>query len=274
MIKKLLLFSAAFLFSEFISAQAFCNPNGNVIIYSNYDGGPLTINCDQNIPNMKIGIVSYEFAQITITGPYAGNVTEVRWAGYNGSNNHCSLPGPYNTTITGVPNNVDTIIVMPPAAYYNANGYNIIICNYSCDNTTNQGGCNTPDQIVDYFLSAFGGTLYYHHTQYSCWTSTMNVSAGGNCCIVPSTLGITEKEISSISISPNPSADGKFVLSGLTGITSVMITNVAGQKVQELSLENGFSHELDLSALDDGIYFVTMKTESGNTITDKIILQR
>ncbi|HET6992835.1 MAG TPA: hypothetical protein VFJ43_15985, partial [Bacteroidia bacterium] len=126
--------------SVFAQVSTFCNPSGNIIIYSNYDGGPITINIDQNIPNLKIGIVSYEFARITITGTYAGNVTEVRWAGYNGANNHCSLSAPLYTTISGVPNNVDTIITIPAANYSNPNGYGFIICNYSCDDTTNQGG--------------------------------------------------------------------------------------------------------------------------------------
>ncbi|MEY3153196.1 MAG: hypothetical protein RLZZ333_1793, partial [Bacteroidota bacterium] len=34
----------------------FCNPNGNLFVFSNYDGGILTINVDQNIPNLKIGM--------------------------------------------------------------------------------------------------------------------------------------------------------------------------------------------------------------------------
>jgi hypothetical protein len=273
--KNLLLSFAAFLISGIISAQAFCNASGNVIIYSNYDGGPLTINCDQNIPNMKIGIVSYEFARITITGPYAGNVTEVRWAGYNGTNNHCSLSTPYTTSITGVPNNVDTIIMIPPASYANANGYNFIICNYSCDNTTNQGGCNTPDQIVDYFMSAFGGTLYYHHTQYGCWTNTMNVSTGGNCCIVPSTLSIAENSNSSFEISPNPSS-GKFLLHTArypANAYEIKILNALGQTVLERSAVNA-EEEIDLSAFENGVYMVNVKTQDGNSNTRKIVLQR
>lgn len=36
-----------------------CDPQGNVAIFSNYDGGALTISVDQNIPDLKIGVVSY-----------------------------------------------------------------------------------------------------------------------------------------------------------------------------------------------------------------------
>lgn len=49
-----------------------CNiTTGNVIIFSNYDGGVININCDVNIPNLKIGVCTYEDCQINITGPFA-----------------------------------------------------------------------------------------------------------------------------------------------------------------------------------------------------------
>ena len=47
-----------------------CNTNGNVVIFSNYDGGTLNINVDVNIPNLKIGIVSYEAVEINLSGTY------------------------------------------------------------------------------------------------------------------------------------------------------------------------------------------------------------
>ena len=71
---------------------------------------------------------------------------------------------------------------MPPSPLSNKNGYYIIICNYSCDTVSNQGGCNTPDQIAAYFQQEFGGLLRYHYTQYGCWNGTYNISDGGNCC--------------------------------------------------------------------------------------------
>jgi hypothetical protein len=264
MIKKLHALIVASLFiSTAISAQAICNANGNVIIYSNYDGGALTINVDQNIPNLKIGIVSYEFARINITGPYAANVTEVRWAGYNGTNNHCSLSTPYATSITGVPNNVDTIIVMPPAAYANPNGYSVIICNTSCSSTTNQGGCNTPDQIAHYFLTAFGGVLYYHHTQYNCWTGTYNISTGGNCCIDPLTTSIAENTAATeLAVTPNPS-NGNFLITLPNGISEgeIKIYNALGEEIRALHASS--STPISLEGEAAGIYFVRLLTENG-----------
>lgn len=65
--------------------------NANLIIFTNYDGGILNINVDQNIPNLKIGVCSYEPVTINISGTYASNVSEVIYAGYVSTNNmHCS----------------------------------------------------------------------------------------------------------------------------------------------------------------------------------------
>jgi hypothetical protein len=95
-----------------------------------------------------------------------------------------------NTSINGAPGAAATSIVFAPTATLaNPNGYNAIICSYSCDNLTNQGGCNTPDQVEDYFLNQFGGSIYAHYTQYGCWSGTYLLSAGGNCCpIVTNTM--------------------------------------------------------------------------------------
>lgn len=163
-------------------SPAICDTTANIMIFSNYDGGYLNINVDKNIPNLKIGITSYENARITISGTYASNVTAVWYAGYNSTNNHCGLTS--GTSINGAPL-VDSILIVPPATLNDPNGYNFIICAYDCDTLNNQGGCNTVKQLNHFFQSKFGGTIYSHHTQYGCWLNSSNylVSQGGNCCI-------------------------------------------------------------------------------------------
>lgn len=164
-----------------------CNPSGNVIIYSNYDGGVLNISVDQNIPNLKIGICTYEGTTINISGAFVGNVTAVAYAGYNANNAHCS--GIINTSINGVPIGITSIAIYPPATLNDPNGNPNIDCAYQC-NTGNQGGCNTAGQVAHYFLTQFGGSLRFHQTQYGCWTGTHLVSAGGNCCLVNQVLPV------------------------------------------------------------------------------------
>ncbi|MEO8148855.1 MAG: T9SS type A sorting domain-containing protein [Bacteroidia bacterium] len=181
--KKLLLSLSAILFNTIVFAQTICNPTGNVVLFSNYDGGQLDINVDVNIPNLKIGVVSYEPVAINLSGTFVNNVSAVRFAGYvTTTNNHCTNTPP-QTIINGAPAGTDTIIFMPSSPVPNPNGYYIIICNYSCDTANNQGGCNTPDQIAAYFIQEFGGQMRFHYTQYGCWTGTHLISAGGNCCV-------------------------------------------------------------------------------------------
>lgn len=189
-------------------ASPVCNSGGNVVIFSNYDGGFLNINVDQNIPNLKVGITTYEKTQITFSGPYVGNITEVIYAGYDGQNNHCT-PSPAGTSISGVPSNITTIYTvntnLAAASLQDSDGYPYIICSYTCDTSVVPGGCNTPEQIVHYYLTEFGGTLYSHFTQYGCWGGTYSISNGGNCCAAANILGC-----------PAPGAAG-----AITGSTSV-----------------------------------------------------
>jgi hypothetical protein len=102
--------------------------------------------------------------------PFAGNVTEVYYAGANSSNNNCLISFPFVTSITGAPNANTFIDVYPTNTYNNAsgNGNPDISCGVTCDSSINQGGCNTPDEIVHFFLQTLGGTLRSHLIQYSC----------------------------------------------------------------------------------------------------------
>jgi hypothetical protein len=158
-----------------------CNTAGNVVVYANYDGGQLTINVDQDIPNLKIGVCTYEACTVVITGAYASNVSEVLYAGFEGDNDHCNL-GIVESTISAPAGVESNVLFAPPGVLSDANGNASIICGYSCGSDY-QGGCNTADQIVAYFLNQFGGTLYYYYTQYGCWPSGgLTLGAGGNCC--------------------------------------------------------------------------------------------
>ena len=84
-----------------VHAQSVCNTNGNLVIFSNNDGGTLTINVNQNIPDLRIGVSTYHAVAVNITGPFAGNVTGVIYAGYDQSSAPCGN-APSSTTITGV----------------------------------------------------------------------------------------------------------------------------------------------------------------------------
>jgi len=177
-----------------VNTSPICDQNGNVVIYSNYDGGTLNINCDSNIPNLKIGICTYEPVIVNISGPFVGNITEVIYTGYNSNqnNNHCGL-GNFTTTINGVNPAIVQILTAPPLGYtpdhQNGQAYssNVMVgVSGQCDTIYYAGGGNTPDEVVAYFLNAFDGDLRFHHTQYNCWLSEVyDLSDGGTCCTNP-----------------------------------------------------------------------------------------
>jgi hypothetical protein len=268
----ILLFAAS-LITAHAQTGTFCDMNGNVVIYSNYDGGPLTINVDQNIPNLKIGVLSYEFCTINITGTYASNVTAVWSIGYNGNSNACNLNQPYTTTISGVPASVDSILLYPAATYSNPYGNNTMYCTYSCSTTTSQGGCNTADQTAHYFLTHFGGTLYFQQTQYSCWQGTMNISAGGNCCANPLTE-VEENSISSLfTVNPNP-ANGSTIVStpAYSNTSTLEIVNVLGEIVRTVNIAAGTMQTIvSLDGLESGVYMFRMQNDSEITTTAVVV---
>jgi hypothetical protein len=179
-----LLFSSVLAASPFVvSAQGlWCYPQARMAVFSNYDGGRLTINVDQDIPDLHIGVLSYEFARVYITGQYAANVSAVHYAGFNGSNDHCEIGGSLTTSIIGVPASAVSIVVYPPATVADPNGWPSMICAYSCEEGSDQGGCNTAAQAVGYFQSLWGLAPLFHRTQYECWGEEWLISEGGNCC--------------------------------------------------------------------------------------------
>ena len=112
-----------------------CDPTGNWILFANYDGGNLNIVVDQNIPNLKIGICTYEPVNVTFSGPFVNSVTEVLYAGFNSAqnNNNCSFPIT-TSSFTGINPAILTVNVAPPVTIIsppNPNYFNIPIFQYS-----------------------------------------------------------------------------------------------------------------------------------------------
>jgi gliding motility-associated-like protein len=177
---------AVVLFSSECRAGDICNVDGNLVVFSNYEGGTLNIVVDQNIANMVLGIVSYAAITVNITGAFAANIQEVIFAGFE------------NPVFTGVPQNIITIYSEvnnnPAIASYlgnelpsiNISLVNCITAGSACSATDDQGGNSSP-QIIQFFYSEFGpGTLLYEHfTQYSAFlpSDQYNISDGGNCCL-------------------------------------------------------------------------------------------
>ena len=273
--KKYFLLLLIFIFPVTIFSQSiFCNPFGNIALFSNYDGGTLHINCDMNIPAIKIGIVGYENDSVIISGIYSPNVVQVIFAGYyNSANVHCT-PWPSVKSINGVSAAITQINFVPLSTYFNPYGYSYIICNYSCDDSTSQGGCNTPDQIAAYFFSQFGSSnLLFHKTQYGCWTGIQNFSSGGNCCIVPSNTAVSENVFeNNFSVSPNPSS-GNFHIKFNNNKTEIEIRveDVLGKYIFYKNKFTASDFEIDLTGNSKGIYFLKVFS-NGKIINHKLVI--
>ncbi|MFN6038078.1 MAG: gliding motility-associated C-terminal domain-containing protein [Bacteroidota bacterium] len=264
-----------------------CSANGDLIIYSNYDGGILTINVDQNIPNLKVGICTYEPIQVAFTGPFVGNVTQVIYAGMNSNqnNNNCGL-GNFTTSITGVPPGIVTISppMNPPQVGYtpaHGNGSGpwgggMLGVAGLCDTLTNAGGGNTPDEVVYYFLNATGGTLLFHQTQYACWTNqTLNVSSGGNCCILPagsnpcSAVNVTTNNV--IPVTCTGQANGSFTIASSGGASpyDYVITGAGGVNFGTF---NNVSGNQTVSNLPAGTYTISITDNNNCTGSGSVVI--
>ena len=216
-----------------------CNTSGNLVVFSNYDGGVLNINVDADIADLRIGICTYEPVQVNISGAFAGNITQVLYAGFNSvqNNNNCGI-GNFPTSISGVPAANYDILTIPPATITNPNGYNFgIICAYSCNTGSEQGGCNTIDQVLDFFNVNLGGSLYTLHVQYCCWLNSdvYSVAAlAGSCC-------------------QNTAATATIAYEGLpycTGITTPQLPVMTGSAVGSFS---AFPAGLNINAITGAV---------------------
>lgn len=222
-----------FLLSYQLKAQSTCDQNGNLAIFSNYDGGIVTIDVDQNIPNLVIAICTYEPVQVTITGAFAANVVQVIYAGFNSTqnNNNCGQ-GNFITSISGVPNSITSILTNPPVGYTPAHGNGagpwggtMIGATGQCDTLSDAGGVNTPDEIVYYFENATSSNLLFHNTQYGCWqNNTLTISQGGNCCIQPPSNNTGCNLIASVAIVPNSVCEPCFYSGPPILINELMIS--------------------------------------------------
>jgi hypothetical protein len=117
-----------------------------------------------------------------------------------------------------------------------------------------------------FFVPSLAGNYFVIVTDTNGCEGTSNVIA---------ITGVKENGLSSsIKIYPNPS-DGKFYieLSNFpTEKPTLTLSNVIGQKLQELKLINKTT-EVNLDA-EDGVYFLTITTDTRGSYTEKIILQR
>lgn len=89
--------------------------------------------------------------------------------------------------------------------------------------------------------------------------------------IIDTSLNTNEFQKNEISIYPNPASNELFIKNGNNiELSSIKIADLTGKTV--LSQNTEFS-SINISNLSKGMYFVTVETKTGNTVTSKIIKQ-
>lgn len=91
----------------------------------------------------------------------------------------------------------------------------------------------------------------------------------------PVTAVQTQPKINNLQVYPNPASD--FVNIDLTGLfslkTQISICNVLGQTVKEFKNAEPSINRLDVSELQQGLYYIGIKTDDNRIITSKLIIQ-
>jgi Lamin Tail Domain/Secretion system C-terminal sorting domain len=98
------------------------------------------------------------------------------------------------------------------------------------------------------------------------WTSL----GSHNCACDPATQSIDENKKNILSIYPNPS-QGTFQVNGLANVSRIVVLNALGQKVETLNVSGKVSTSFNLDL--KGVYFVQFTTNTGETITKKVIVK-
>lgn len=233
--------------------QQVCNPAGNLVIYGNYDGGTLNINVDEDIPNLYIGLVSYEHEHVTISGPFVENVAGVFWAGYGGTNNHCAQGPPFSTTIDVVGStSAEVDIAYSPQNVITGTGLpSSISSGYACSTPGFGSSYSSPEQLVAYF-SQFGAmSLRFSLLQYGCWNGGgYAISEGGSCCegALPDVPGCTDAQACNFNAEATVD-DGSCQYPGNSGgCTDTTACNYEADALED----DGSCHYFCQGCLDEG----------------------
>ena len=136
--------------------------NPNVFLFTNYDGGVLNIVVNNNTPNIKIGIVSYEAVTVNIQGTHAASVVKVVASVYPGSYAQSSI------TCTDCTSAWDGTFAYRSTAYTDPVGNAKMSCMYS-GTMASQGGCASKGQTVAAFDTIFGENVDRVQCQYGSW---------------------------------------------------------------------------------------------------------
>jgi hypothetical protein len=181
---------------------------------------------------------------------------------------------------------MDYLVNVPVARHYNFN-FRVASLNVTSQIIIRIGEGNSFTAIDTVTIAATGGwqtwktvssTAYLPAGRYtlryyvrsgefnSNWFETTNT---------PVTSLQPQQEKNDLQVYPNPAGD--FVNIDLTGLfsskTQISICNVLGQTVKEFKNAEPSIHRLDVSELQQGLYYIGIKTDDNRIITSILIIQ-
>jgi hypothetical protein len=90
----------------------------------------------------------------------------------------------------------------------------------------------------------------------------------------PINSGIQEKEMPSTSVYPNPS-NGIVTINSNQDIANINVFDITGKAFHNQEYTNKLNQtEIDLSTLNNGIYFIAVQSSNGEIIKNKIVLAK
>ena len=91
--------------------------------------------------------------------------------------------------------------------------------------------------------------------------------------IIPhNTTGVSELSNRDVVVSPNPSSDGHFTISGVKNNSTIEVYDIIGHLIYQ-STSHGIAQQINLSAQTKGLYFYKIVELETNSVTQgKLIL--
>ena len=168
-----------------------------------------------------------------------------------------------------------------PTTDYTLNETIFVVFNYDLDNNSvsawiNKGNTTAPTADITEASTSTSNTLNQFLIRQDSATETPSIvmdelRIGTTWTdVVPSSLSVTSKDLSSFNLYPNPSS-GDFVniTSTKAGAVQAQVFNVLGKLVLNSLVAN---ERLDVSSLNTGVYIVKL-TQDSATSTKKLIIQ-
>ncbi|MCF0210611.1 MAG: T9SS type A sorting domain-containing protein [Bacteroidales bacterium] len=231
------------------------------VVYTNLENNPVVIG--NGTTEYALNFFGGE-AEFMIQNYYS---EEVFFASFLPGTAVVSTPASYNANVTALAYNT---VIGPSSQFYGfEDGYGSPYFNVLyVPGQTSFGQGMTGDKYVGFKFANNGNTYYgwaridwdnVNVTLYGyAYNSTPNtpISAGDK----GSSSSIESVELSGVSVYPNPATDVLNIEA--TNFESAIIMNSLGQKVMESN-----SNVINTSNLENGLYFVAVKTNAGTTTT-------